>query len=163
MWTTEKRQLAGAAVAAIFAVALGVATSAQAADPLLGTWRLDVAKSTYKPGPAPKSTTVVIDAAGEGIKVAVDSVMADGTPMKWGYTSARDGKDAPVTGHPGYDSANVTKTSPTDGTIVYRKSGKVIATAKTTIAKDGKTLTVTTTGTDSKGQAINNVAVLTKA
>ena len=163
MRTTQTRRLAGMAMAAIAAMALGGTTSAQATDPLVGTWKLDAARSTYKPGPAPKSTTVVIDVAGEGIKVAVDSVMADGTAMKWGYTSARDGKDAPVTGHPSYDAVNVTKTSPTDGTIVYRKSGKVIATAKTTIAKDGKTLTVTTTGTDPKGQTINNVAVLTKS
>ena len=71
-WT--KRAL-GIALAATCALVLGV--GAQAPDPLVGTWKLDVAKSTYKPGPAPKSATVVIDAAGKGIKVAVDAVMAE--------------------------------------------------------------------------------------
>ncbi len=163
MRATGRRQLTGMAVAAVFSMALGVATMAQATDPLVGTWKVDLAKSTYKPGPPPKSATVVIDAVGEGIKVAVDAVMGDGTAMKWGYTSARDGKEGPVTGNPNYDMANVKKTSPTESTIVYSKGGKPVATTKTAVAKDGKTMTVTTTGTDSKGQAINNVVVFTKS
>lgn len=162
MRTTWRRQLTATALAAVYAMALGVATGAQATDPLVGTWTLDVAKSTYKPGPAPKSATVIIDAVGKGIKVAVDAAMGDGTAMKWGYTSARDGKDVPVTGNPSFDTANVTPTSPTEGTIVYKKGGKAVATTKTSVAKDGKTMTVTTTGTDPKGQAMNNVAVYTK-
>lgn len=156
-WT---RRTVGIALAAVCAVALSAAAGAQAPDPLVGTWKLDVAKSTYKPGPAPKSATVVIEAAGKGIKVAVDAVTADG-PMKWGYTSARDGKDSPVTGHPFYEMANATQASPTEGTIVYKRAGKTVATSKTAISKDGKTLTVTSTGTDAKGQ-FNNVGVYTK-
>jgi hypothetical protein len=162
MRATWTRQLTGIALAAGFAMALGVAMGAQPTDPLVGTWKLDVAKSTYKPGPAPKSATVVIDAAGKGLKVAVDAVMGDGAAFKWGYTSARDGKDVPVTGNPNYDTANVTQTSPTEGTIVYKKGGKAVVTAKTSVSKDGKTLTVTSTGTDPKGQAMNNVALYAK-
>ena len=78
MRATWTRLALGIAFTAVCALALGVATAAQAPDPLVGTWKLDVAKSTYKPGPAPKSATVVIDAAGKGIKVAVDAVTADG-------------------------------------------------------------------------------------
>jgi hypothetical protein len=43
------------------------AAGAQTTDPVVGTWKLDVAKSTYKPGPAPKSTTVVVEPAGKGL------------------------------------------------------------------------------------------------
>jgi hypothetical protein len=160
MRATWTRQTVGLAFV-LGALALGATTGAQAPDPLVGTWKLDLAKSTYKPGPAPKSATVVIEAAGKGITVAVDAVMADG-PMKWAYTSARDGKDAPVTGHPSYDAAAVTQTSPTEGTIVYKKGGKTVVTAKTSVSKDGKMLTVTATGTDPKGQAMHNVAHYTK-
>ena len=152
--------LAGISGAAIGALALSVAAGAQT-DPIVGTWKLDVAKSTYKPGPPPKSATVVIDAAGKGIKVAVDAVTADG-PMKWGYTSARDGKDSPVTGHPTYDAAAVTRTTPSESTIVFKKAGKAVATVKASVSKDGKTMTTTTDGTDAKGQALHNVAHYTK-
>ena len=88
--------------------ALVVATSAgaQTGDPIVGTWKLDVAKSTYKPGPAAKSATVVVEPAGKGIKVSVDAVGADGTPAKWGFTTQRDGKEVPVTGSALYDTAS---------------------------------------------------------
>ena len=59
-------------------------------------------------------------------------------------------------------AVSVAQTSPTEGTISYKKGGKTIVTAKTSVSKDGKTLTVTTTGTDPMGQAMNNVAIYTK-
>jgi hypothetical protein len=161
MRATWTRRTVGIALAAVCAVAFSVAAGAQAPDPMVGTWKLDVAKSTYKPGPPPKSATVVIDAAGKGIKIAVDAVTADG-PMKWGYSTMRDGKDTPVTGNPAYDTVSATQASPTEGTIVYKKGGKTVATLKTSVSKDGKTLTVTTDGTDPKGQTMHNVAVYTK-
>lgn len=161
MRATWARQVVGVAVAAICTIVLGTANGAQS-DPLVGIWRLDVAHSTYKPGPAPRGQLVVIEAAGKGIKVAVDTVAADGTQVKWAYTSARDGKDTPVTGNPNYDTVNVTQTSPSDGTIAFKKGGKTIVTAKTSVSKDGKKLTVTYTGVNFDGQALNNVGVFLK-
>ena len=104
----------------------------------------------------------MITAAGKGLKIDVDAVGGDGKPMKWIYANERDGKDTPVTGNPAYDTVSVAQISPTEGTITYKKGGKTIATAKTSLSKDGKTLTVTTTGTDPAGQAMNNVALYTK-
>ena len=162
MRATWVRQAVGVVLSVACAVVLSVAAGAQAPDPLVGTWKLDVAKSTYKPGPAPKSATVVITAAGTGLKIDIDAVGGDGKPMKWMYSNNRDGKDTPVTGNPAYDTVMVAQTSPTEGTITYKKGGKAIATAKTSLSKDGKTLTVTTTGTDPMGQAMNNVALYTR-
>ena len=141
---------------------VGVSAAANAqTEPVMGTWKLDVAKSTYKPGPAPKSSTVVVEPAGKGIKVAIESVQADGSPLKWGFTSLRDGKtEAPVTGNPMFDTVTTTKESDAAGTNVYKKGGKVVMTSK--LAITAKTMTVTSTGTDAKGQAVNNVAVYTK-
>ena len=90
------------------ALAAGVAIGAQAKDPVVGMWMLDTAKSTYKPGPAPKSVMLTIDAAGKGFKVSVDGVGPDGKPAKWGYTS-EEGKDVPVTGNPAYDTVALTQ------------------------------------------------------
>jgi hypothetical protein len=149
-------------ITGVAALVFSVAARAQTTDPYVGTWTLDVAKSTYKPGPAPKSTTVVVEAAGKGLKVSVDAVGADGTPMKWGYTSMRDGKDAPVTGNPNYDAVALTQSTPTTATAIYKKAGKVVITSKSSVSADGKTLTLTSTGTDPKGQAVNNVSVYTK-
>lgn len=156
MLATLTSRFARIAVTAVFAAAMGLAAAAQAPDPLIGTWKLDLAKSTFKPGPAPKSLTVVIEAAGKGIKVAVDGVGGDGTPVKFGYTSMRDGKDVPVTGSPNFDAAAITLSSPREGTILYKRAGKTAITAKTSVSMDGKALLVTYDGTDAKGQALHN-------
>lgn len=46
--------------------------------------------------------------------------------------------------------------------IDYKKGGKPAMNAKAAVAKDGKTMTVTYTGTDAKGQAFTNTAVYAK-
>ncbi len=146
----------------IAALVVATAAGAQTGDPIVGTWKLDVAKSTYKPGPAAKSATVVVEPAGKGIKVSVDAVGADGSPSKWGFTTQRDGKEVPVTGNPMYDTATTTQPTPTTGTTEYKKGGKVVMTSKLAMSADGKTMTLTATGTDPKGQAVHNVTVYTK-
>ena len=159
----QRRQFAGVILGAIALAAVPVAVAGQTTEPIVGTWKLDPAKSTYKPGPAPKSNTVVIEAAGKGIKVAVDTVNADGSPLKWGFTSLRDGKEeAPVTGNPMFDTVTATRESANAGTNVYKKGGKVVMTTKGAIAADGKSMTLTSTGTDAKGQAVNNVGHYTR-
>jgi hypothetical protein len=154
----QRRQFAGVVLGVIAFAAVPMA-AAQTAEPIVGTWKLDPAKSTYKPGPAPKSTTLVIESAGKGIKVAIDAVNADGSPLKWGFSTTRDGKEpSPVTGNPLFDTVVSSRESANAGTNRYTKGGKLIMTTKVAIAADGKSMTVTSTGADAKGQAVNNVA-----
>jgi hypothetical protein len=143
-------------ILAACALALPARSSAQSPDPFAGTWKLEVAKSSYKPGPAPKSITLAIEAAGKGMKVSVDGVGADG-PVKWGYTAQPDGKDVPVTGNPNADAASMTLPSPTERVVVFKRGGKPAMTSKAVVSKDGKAMTITQDGTDAKGQAVHNV------
>jgi len=55
--------------------------SAQASDARIGTWKLNVAKSKYSPGPAPQSLTVKVEASGEGEKVIDEGVNAAGATI----------------------------------------------------------------------------------
>ena len=48
---------------------------------------------------------------------------------------------------------------PARSRVVSKKSGKVTITQRNIVSADGKTRTVTTTGTDALGQKVNNVAV----
>jgi hypothetical protein len=157
------RRLALLSLAALVVATLATNASAQTSDPIIGTWKLDVAKSTYKPGPAPKAATVSVKAGkGKETMVAVDITPAEGAPLKWSFTTMRDGADVPVTGNPAYDTAASLWKSPTEGVTTYKKGGKVVLTSNAEVSKDGKTLTLTSKGTDAKGQATNNVAVFTK-
>src|SRR4051812_515224 len=88
-------------VAACAGLAMTVALAAPAfaqADPQVGTWKLNVAKSKYDPGPAPTTGTTAIEAAGKGTKVTVDQTMADGAKRHYTFISNYDGKDAAITG-----------------------------------------------------------------
>ena len=60
-----------------------------------------------------------------------------------------------------FDTVTATRESAYAGTNVYKKGGKVVSTTKAAIAADGKSMTLTSTGTDAKGQAVNNVSRFT--
>ena len=96
-----------ALVVTLVAAAYGVQAQA---DPTVGTWKLNLAKTKYNAGQAPKSTTLVIEAAGQGVKLTSNTVLADGTARKISYTATYDGKDAAVTGTPDYDTISLKKT-----------------------------------------------------
>ena len=129
-------------------------------DPQVGVWKLNVAKSKYSPGPAPKSGSTTIEAAGKGTKVVVDQVFADGTKRHWEFTANYDGKDSPVTGNnPDADMVARTRINATTVQMVSKKAGKVTTTQTSAVSSDGKTRTVTTKGVNSSGQQVSNVAV----
>jgi hypothetical protein len=81
--------------------------SAQTTDPRVGTWKLNVAKSTYSPGPPPQSGTLKIEASGQGEKVAADGINAAGTPTMTRYTAHFDGKDYPLAGVSNADTVSL--------------------------------------------------------
>jgi hypothetical protein len=140
-----------------------VLAAAQSKDPFVGTWRLNAAKSQYSPGPAPKSVTATYEAAGQGYKVSVRNEPASGPVQQYSYTSNLDGKDVPVTGNnPNADMIAVKRVNATTLEVVNKKGGKVTTSQRNVVAADGKTRTVTTTGTDAQGQKVNNVAVFEK-
>jgi hypothetical protein len=140
--------------------ALLVAPAFAQTDSQIGVWKLNLAKSKYSPGPAPKSAMTTIEAAGTGIKVSAEQVMADGAARTFASTSNYDGKDSPMVGN-NPDADMVARTRVDAGTIqtVSKKNGKVTTTQIAAVSKDGKTRTVTTTGTNAAGQKVNNVAV----
>jgi len=140
-------------------LALALPASAQSKDPFAGTWRLNVAKSKYSPGPAPKSIASTYEAAGQGYKVSVKTEAASGA-TQYSYATNLDGKDSPVTGNnPNADMLAVRRIDARTLESVSKKGGKVTITQRNVVSADGKTRTVTTTGTDPQGRKVNNVAV----
>jgi hypothetical protein len=143
--------------AAVLAAALPAV--AQSNDPFVGTWTLNAAKSTYKPGPAPKSITSTYEAAGKGYKVGIKNVSASGA-FEYGYTTNLDGKDSILTGNnPNADTLIAKRIDARTLESVSRKGGKTTITQRNVVSADGKTRTVTTTGIDAQGQKVHNVAV----
>ena len=130
------------------------------ADPQVGVWKLNVAKSKYSPGPVPTSATTTIEAVGKGTKVSVDQTMPDGSKRQWSVTADYDGKDTPVVGNnPDADTIARTRVNASTVRTVSKKGGKVTTTQTSAVSADGKTRTVTTKGVNAKGQTVNNVAI----
>ena len=95
-------------------------------------------------------------------KVTVDGVDAEGKPVHHEWTGKFDGKDYPVTGDPTSDVRSYKRVD--DRTLEFgaKKGGKVTTTGRVVVSADGKTRTVTTTGTDTKGAKISASAVYDK-
>jgi hypothetical protein len=137
-------------------------TAVAQGDPHIGTWVLNVAKSKYNPGPAPKAQTSVYAAAGDGFKVSTSGIGADVKPTMTGFTAMFDGKDHPVTGNPDWDAIMAKRVDSHTVEFTRKKGGKVVQTATSAVSKDGKTRTVTTSGVNAQGQKISTVAVYEK-
>ena len=136
--------------------------SAQAGDPRMGTWKLNVAKSKYSPGPAPRSVTLKVEPSGQGEKVTAEFVNADGTRTTSQYTANFDGKDRPLTGSAVADTVSLKRIDARTTDRTDKKGGKMVQTLKRVVSQDGKTMTVTVKGTNAQGQAVNNVVVFDK-
>jgi hypothetical protein len=132
-----------------------------AANPHMGTWKLNEAKSKFGPG-ATKNKTVVYEAAGDSVKVTVDGVDGDGNPTHNEWTGKFDGKYYPVTGDPTSDMRSYRKISNQTLALTAKKGGKVTLTGRIVVSANGRTRTVTTTGTDSKGKRVSSRAVYDK-
>jgi hypothetical protein len=138
-----------------------VTPSAQAADPWIGTWKTNLEKSTYSPGPKPTSpTTIKLESSADGMKSTFDGMTGEGKPFHTEAVGAFDGKDNPVKG------ARLPNT-----TVAYKRidartyeaatkiDGKPTTTARVSVSTDGKTMTATVTGKNAEGQSVKNVIV----
>ena len=123
---------------------------------------MDTAKSKFSPGPAPKSQTLKWEATADGIKFTGDGVAGDGKPTHTEYVSKFDGKDVAYAGNPDADMAASKKMDDNNYTNTWTKAGKATITSKVMVSADGKTMTITQTGTNGKGEAVNNVVAYTK-
>ncbi len=145
-----------------FAVLFAAASACLAADDAsMGTWKLNEAKSKFSPG-APKNTTVVYEAAGDSVKVTVDGVGADGKPSHNEWTGKFDGKDYPVTGDSSVDTRSYKRVDAHTLKLSNKKGDKVTMSGTATVSADGKTRTVTISGTDASGKKVSATAVYDK-
>lgn len=133
-----------------------------AAENWLGTWKLNVVKSKYAPGPGPKSQTLKFEKTADGIKLTSDGVNAEGTATHGGYVSQFDGKEVPWEGNPDADIASPKRVDDNSYVNNWKKAGKATIAAKVRVSRDGRTLTVSQTGTDSQGRTVFSIAVYDK-
>jgi hypothetical protein len=127
-----------------------------------GVWKLNLAKSTFSPGPAPRSQTLTYERDGQAFRATNDGIDAQGNSTKGIFVYAYDGKSYPVTGVLDFDATTNKVINESTVEMTRTKAGKVVQTQTRVMSADGKTLTFRATGTNASGQQINNVAVYEK-
>jgi len=151
------------ALAAAFGLVLTPPSgSAQGGDVrrlVIGTWDLNVAKSTFRPGPSPKSITRTYEASGENVKYTDSTVDADGKVDVVAWTGSLDGKDYPAPGSPDYDVQAVKASDPFRSAFTFKKAGKVVGGGTRVISRDGKVMTIKSTVTNAKGMTFHNTRI----
>lgn len=154
-----KRYFVLATLVTLFLCASGT-LSAQS-NPSIGTWKLNVEKSKYSPGPAAKSQTAKIETAGNGVRNTTEGVAADGSRVFYSYTANYDGKTYPITGSGpnGSDAIMIKRVDANTFESTLTKGGKVVETTRTVYSNDGKLRTITAEGTTTSGQKMKNVTI----
>src|ERR1700719_2839169 len=142
--------------------AAGVALAADAADPIVGTWTLNVAKSKFNPGPAPTSQTRTYSVDSDGISVSVSGIRADGTATSQESTFKYDGRAYAMKGAADYDAISLKQVNANTVKSSMMKAGKPVGTTTRTVSANGKVLTLSTKGTDAHGKPYENVEVYDK-
>lgn len=138
-----KRALGYVAIVVLAAMA-SVQVIAQS-NPLLGTWKFNVAKSKYTGSPAPKEMTRSVEADGDSVKYTYAGTAADGSSISYGFTVKYDGQDYPMTGNApgGVDMVTIKRVNANTYEATLKKGGKAVANNKVEVSKDGKVTTIT--------------------
>ena len=156
------RRMKHTLLASVLVVVVSSLAFAQTPSVMPGPWTLDVAKSTFSPGPAPKSQHAVLTAIPNGIRTVADRVEADGKKVHFEWDGTFDQKDRPVIGDPARDTVSVKKIDDYTIEVTNKKAGNVTTILRAVYAKDGKSRTETTTGTNLQGKPVKNVTYWTK-
>ena len=148
---------------AVVAVALSFVAAAAcfAANPQIGTWKLNEAKSKLAAGMG-KNTTVTYVEQKDKIRVTVDGVDKDGKPTHSVWVGKFDGKAYPAKGNLPYNSVAYKVVNDRTNDITAMKDGKMNWSGRIEVSADGKSRTVTINGTDANGKKFKTKAVYDK-
>jgi len=141
---------------------LVAAITMRAADPVLGTWHLNLAKSRYDPGPPPKSQTRIYREENGEIKAVVVTVYKNGNSDTVHYAANYDGKEHPVDGSPDTDGILMKRVNEYTAESLLTHAGRTIGTARRTVSRDGQTMTISFKGPGESGQQVNNTTYYDK-
>jgi hypothetical protein len=148
---------------AVMAVVLSFAmtVASLAANPQMGTWKLNEPKSKIAAGMG-KNNTVTYEERKDKIKITVDGVDKNGKPTHSVWVGKFDGKAYPLKGSPSLNAVAYRTVNDRTNDITALKDGKVVWSGKITVAPDGKSRTVTINGTDANGKKFSSKAVYDK-
>jgi len=131
----------------------------------VGTWKLNLAKSKFEPGRAPKNMTRTIEMRGKSANYGFEGTAADGRAVAYSFNTDYDGKDSPVTGTGapgGADSIAIKRVGKNRAEATLKKGEKLVGRSEAEVSKDGKVTTVKSKGTAADGKEYSSESVYEK-
>jgi hypothetical protein len=137
---------------------------AQAADPLVGVWNVDVFKSTYVTGQPPVRRVMTFEAAGDSLHFTQETTnqgFNTSETIKIEFTARVDGKDYPIM-NSGLDTVALRKIDATTYERIGKIRGMQTETATMKLSNRNRTMTITTKGVTDAGNEYSRTEVFNK-
>ena len=147
---------------AAFAICILAVGLFAAENPFVGTWKVNGAKSRLTGSGIGPSGGVRVESDGTNYKASVDTTDEKGQPVKFDYEASLDGKPSKVTGSAAIDELSLKRVNDHTIDATGKKGGKVVYTDKRTVSQDGKTYTISRTGTSPDGKKFHATIVFDK-
>ena len=156
-----RRAITSILAAMVFLIALPLDGFAQS-ERWLGTWKLDLTRSTYTAASAPRSGTLTFQGEGANLVDTTQGIDAQGRPTKGVLQHIYDGLPHPTSGLPDADASAYTRVDANTVVFARMKMGKLVGVGTLSLSANGRTITVTTRGLSAAGQSLNSIAVYEK-
>jgi len=157
-----KKVLSSVILGALLTVGNTVIASGSDADPVVGTWKLNLAKSTFGGGPALKSQIRTYSQSARGLTLKMKTVSADGKETTTQATYQLNGTDHPSMGNPDFDSLSGMKIDTNTAEFTLKRAGKPVSKIRRTVSKDDQTLTINFVITNANGVQTSALTVFDK-
>jgi len=126
-------------------------------NPFVGTWKLNLAKST-DPGAFPKEETLTVQLAGDQRRVTIEGTATNGSPISFKYEVPDKGGAGKVLAGGPYDGVSGKRIDDDTREVTYLRGGKEVLRLRTVVSKDGTTMRLTVEGSDAQGKPFSGVA-----
>ena len=152
----------GFVLAALLTISLAGTAAAQSKnDPSIGTWKLNVAKSKFTPGPPIQGDTRSYEVNEAGwLFATTETTQPDGTRTGVRFAAKFDGKAYPQIGRFAPTVTLITYEPVDRRTLKYTQrdtSGKIVSTNTRTVSEDGKTMLIEQRTSNASGQPVVNI------
>ena len=136
-------------------------TAAAADDPFVGTWRLDSAKSTFKPTVYNRGV-MAIEPVCDQFKTSVDTQLAGGILVQYEFVAKTDGRDYPLPGMVNADTVSIRRIDARTLERTHKKRTKVDTVFVSRVSADGMTMEVSQKGFNPRGEPVDNLLIYRK-
>ena len=157
-----KKVLTSVFLGALLTMGSAVIAAGSDADPVVGTWKLNLAKSTFAGVPSYKSQIRTYSRSARDLTLKMTTVSGEGKETTTQATYKLNGKDYPSMGNPDFDSLSGMQIDTNTVEFTLKRAGKPVGTIRRTVSKDGQTLTINFVLTNANGVQTSALTVFDK-